>query len=161
MNTKEFKDLQAHWYNILRDDGFEDVEHPTSKALKSYQDTYPLMRRSTANIAAQYTPETAQYYQFVKSFLHNGPKITSKDRIIMRLHAEGTSLRKISAYLRRHCKYPRNYKPSKPKPYSHFYVYGRLKKLRTLLAHFIAQESYRDDDELEINILDNNPTDLS
>ncbi len=89
--TKKFKDLQAAWYGVLRESGFEDAEELVAgqlvlrqKASHPYRGADPLTRDCKE-----------AYYNFVAQKVQETVFTRDIDRIILAMHADGKKIRHI------------------------------------------------------------------
>lgn len=83
---QSFDQLQAEWYEKLKQDGFKDVEH---KGLLKTWDHFYFQER--------YTPDTFHtreaYYTLAQEFLNDHPFESTMDRLIWEKHTAGLSVR--------------------------------------------------------------------
>ncbi len=88
----EDKKLQTHWYNILKEEGFVDIEDTSL-------DDRPLIewhnfKFKKCNIERRMATET--YIDEARNLLHTYGFANSTHRLIWELHCEGTSIREIA-----------------------------------------------------------------
>lgn len=80
--------LQIKWYKILKEQGFEDIEHLNSDG--SFSD---YLKNDSYKLAQRYNDSTEQYYIQARQYLHS-----IEDPLeykIWHLHSEGLSYDKI------------------------------------------------------------------
>jgi len=99
--TKEQVKLQQEWYQILKDDGFEDCEYIDRKGepkewLKGNSKFSPIYeeQQSTDNAQLDYDA-TYGYFDSALVIYHRNDFDNEKDRNIWLRHAEGATLRQI------------------------------------------------------------------
>lgn len=93
-SSKDFKKLNAKWAKKLKESGFEDIE----------QDETHLNFWNGSRLATLYTDEQFQarqeYYRIAGQFLHEYKFDSDLDRTIWEMHANGSSIRNITTYLK-------------------------------------------------------------
>ncbi len=97
---KQFKDLQAHWYEILKNEGFQEIEDTNSprEFLKCWHHSYFIIKTKNARNFKSNT----EYYYKAAQFLETYNFQSFYEKEVWRLHAEGKSVRAIAAYLKNH-----------------------------------------------------------
>lgn len=91
--SKEFKALEALWYQKLAASGFNDIEDTETpeRGLKAWHSAY---------FKARYTPDAFEakrlYFELAQSFLHAHEFESEMERQVWELHCEGLSLRTIA-----------------------------------------------------------------
>lgn len=93
MVGKPPKELQNHWYQKLKENGFNDIEDTSSprEMLKSWHSTLFIHRYEKERFTAR-----QQYFEIVTQFLHSHEFESELEREIWFLHSEGKSLREIA-----------------------------------------------------------------
>jgi DNA-directed RNA polymerase specialized sigma24 family protein len=81
----KLKQLQAHWYRKLKDDGFEDIEDPDTGFLKTWTGY------------REFRVDKAAYYRLAQLTLASRrmARFSRTRRAIWRLHAKGLSYTEI------------------------------------------------------------------
>lgn len=166
-NSKEFKELQQKWYQKLESEGFSDIEVYKNKAGTYYPNPYPnqdvknlyTIRKNldTSENFELYREQTFLYYSGCRAFLaHYSSPLPFLDHKILKLHAEGLSIRKIQKALESFvCKYPPIRRSSGlRKYYSKCFVHLRLKEIKKLVdtwnatsPHGVRYSDYGDLDD--------------
>ncbi len=137
--TKELYDLRKEWYAKLDASGFKDIER-TGRLKATHYDPYGAILSSPDSVLrAKYTLEAFQHYQSLRNFAHitqvvpfshsQPVKITSNDRIILRMTGNGHTIAEISRHMRQRCKH----KTDKRTSFSVFWVHTRLQYLINLM----------------------------
>jgi hypothetical protein len=87
--TPKLKQLQAHWYQKLRDSGFKDIEDPETGYLKTWTGY------------REFREDKAEYYRIVRNTLRSRrmAQFSRMRRAIWRLHSKGLSYTEIVAEL--------------------------------------------------------------
>jgi hypothetical protein len=93
LNSPEFRKLQRQWYAKADKAGFKDLE----KFIGEDQQPADLLHGpSLRNAADMFNPEKRHYYRQWSCFLaHMAETLSSRDRLIAELYAEGTKYRNI------------------------------------------------------------------
>lgn len=90
----DFEQLQAYWYQKLKELGFEDAENR-----KGYLKDYPQKR-----LAREYTQETFEekqnYYRLASQYFHDGYFFDAHEKKVWELHVLGLPNRDIAFELR-------------------------------------------------------------
>lgn len=86
----DFEQLQSHWYQKLKEDGFEDIETSmgNSSKLKAWHSVYFHARHSPENFAFQ-----EEYYRRASIFLEDYSFSSHLEEEIWRYHTYGFSIR--------------------------------------------------------------------
>ncbi len=95
--TEEFRKLQDKWYGKLAKDGFEELEY-----FDHNNEPNTFMRRgATADLARQYTPDAARYYELAQQYYWavRWSRWPAKYRTIWRMHSYGHTDDDVSKYL--------------------------------------------------------------
>jgi len=79
----EFRDLKRHWYALLRESGFRDLE----EADGSLRDRWHHNRAVKTPVLVR--EAVVSYFDAVGSYLHHGEFDSAVDRQIWELHGEG------------------------------------------------------------------------
>lgn len=137
--NKKLYDLRKEWYAKLDESGFKDIER-TGRLKATHYDPYGAILSSPDSVLrAKYTVEAFQHHQNLRNFSyvtrvtpnpHSQPiKITSNDRIILRMTGNGSTIAEISKHMRQRCKH----KTAKRTSFSVFWVHTRLQYLINLM----------------------------
>jgi hypothetical protein len=96
--TKQFKELQAHWYGILKKQGFEEIEDVNSprEYLKRWEHIY----FAKTNYHQRRFDAKEAYYSKAAEYLHSYNFASMFEKEVWRLHSEGQSVRKIAIYFK-------------------------------------------------------------
>ncbi len=89
-NSKEFKALKKEWYDKLKENGFEDIEH-LDNSLARYE-SYHHAERYNDDIKRD---AKIYYYDKAEKFYQNYKFSSEKDKTIWKFHKEGISVRNI------------------------------------------------------------------
>lgn len=94
--SREFKELQAEWYNKLKKTGFEDIEDVNSprEYLKVWDSTY-----FQSNYVPMIFLAKQEYYRRSAIFLMDYTFFNSEEKNIWQHHSEGIPLRQIAKNL--------------------------------------------------------------
>lgn len=91
---EDIKQLKAHWYQKLKEEGFKDAETPNG-----YLKDHPVER-----LKRDYTPEKfnekQNYFRLAAQFYHDHTFDSFHEQKVWQLHAEGLSLREMATQLR-------------------------------------------------------------
>ena len=92
--TEEFLKQRKEYYDKLKKEGFRDIEITDWSTGDSGN---LLMGFGHMDAVRRYTPEDQRYYELARQKAQNlrSRKYTKDDRIVWRLHAQGTSFRAI------------------------------------------------------------------
>lgn len=93
-HSKEFKELQKHWYSKLERTGFDDVES-NEDMLTDWHSTHFKERNRSTDIGA-----IEEYYRIAGHFLHSYQFESKKEQTIWSYHSEGLSVRDIVSVMR-------------------------------------------------------------
>ena len=95
LKKPNFLDLQKHWYKILKESGFQDIEDCNNKfrPLKSWH-SFKWANRDSYFIEAK-----IKYYTDAVHFLSEYEFETPEQKTIWMLHSEGFSVREIEREL--------------------------------------------------------------
>lgn len=115
------KDQQDYWYQILKNEGFEDIEDPVTRLLKHWSGQVVWKGQPWSSAEGKYTKvhqeqskqkpvsygysnitwkkSQAEYYRQAAQFLHSHTFISPTEHQAWKLHSEGISLRKSAAQL--------------------------------------------------------------
>ncbi len=87
MNSREFKALQKHWYSVLRDDGFEDIEELKGRQLVISQSCSSRFARLPEHIKQA----RIEYFNQILYFIYSENKTFRNEvhRYILMRYAEG------------------------------------------------------------------------
>ena len=102
--VKNFKSLRDEWYQILKEDGFNDIEQ-TDGLLKFWTNT---RFRVVHNVELYESKK--KYFELAGQYCHDGIFKSEINRKIWQLHSEGLSIREIADKIKETSK---NYKKSK------------------------------------------------
>lgn len=147
-DSKEFRKLQAKWYEKLRKSGFDDLEWTDTKTGHGQNTSY--LKKQIPNNLGERMHATDLYYTMCRNWLtHAGPKL-KKDRMAFELHAEGKGYREILKMIE-------NFDHRKR---SLFYLFQRMKPLvKEMLAWNETDPrgviKSRNDEALEIEVFAN------
>ena len=164
--TREFKNLKQEWYEKLDQEGFYDIETFKSRSGEFRENPYPnqdvknlyMVRKNLVNQDnfEQYRHQTFLYYSGCRNFLAHSRPLPFLDDKILKLHAEGLSIRKIRAVLDDYiCRYPRyKFKGKYKTNFSKSFVHQRIQHIKELVTtwnatseHGIRFEDYEEPDE--------------
>lgn len=98
--SKEFKELQAQWYQKLKESGFEDIENTDKGCLKMWSSTF--QHEKTIHSSQAFHAKQAYFYEATHSsqqFLDCPLFFDPIDQRAWRYHCDGLSLREISLKL--------------------------------------------------------------
>lgn len=87
----EFERLQAYWYQVAKDSGFEDAEKPSGGLKKALERRF---------IKVQDHKAVNKYYRLASEILYTHTFSTTQEQQIWDYHSRGWSLRKIAAELK-------------------------------------------------------------
>lgn len=80
-NDHRYNDpLVRHWYKVLKDSGFNDIEH----------------RRELSSIV-KINEQSVSYYHKASQFLHTNKWVSHRDQTIFEKHCDGLSVRRIAS----------------------------------------------------------------
>ncbi len=85
--TEEFKRLDSEWKAKLKESGFEDLEDENENLTEAQISTQSSYAKGAA------------YYEAIERIVQEYPFKRETDRVILKLHSEGMSLRKIAERL--------------------------------------------------------------
>ena len=85
---KKFSDLQKEWYERIKQEGFVDIEYPSSRPKYEYIES------------AEKLISTQNYYSICADFLKDYNFSSELDREIWNLHSEGYSIRQTGSILK-------------------------------------------------------------
>lgn len=164
--SRDFRDLKQKWYKKLEESGFEDLETFKSKSGEFRENPYTnqdvknlyAIRKhlSTQDNFEIYHRQTFLYYSGCRNFLAHSRPLPFLDDKILKLHAEGYSIRRIREELATFiCKYPRTRWKGKYKTmFTKDYVHSRIREIKKLVAtwnatspHGIRYQDYEETDE--------------
>lgn len=94
--SKEFKELQATWYNRLKESGFEDIE---KKNYMKWTTSQTLARSSNRNREV-FFKSIEHYYRLAGYFRYDHIFTNKIDQFIWSLHSEGKTMREIVRVLK-------------------------------------------------------------
>lgn len=94
-SSKQFKDLQAKWYEKLAEEGFQEIENVRTGQLKQWSMHYVQCKRDK-DFALNLIQETNQYFHSAQTVLNDYQFKTERERRIWELHCEGLSTRQIA-----------------------------------------------------------------
>ena len=132
-NKNALNKLRKAWYEHLKELGFNDVEFSGKQDYKLFNDHSGILKNSSTLLSSKYNIFTYTYYEIARYLGHNATFLSKIDAKLLELHGDGYTINKISLYLRDNFKYPKQNTPRKRKPYSDFWVYNKLKSLKSLI----------------------------
>ena len=138
-DKKSLNKLRKDWYDRLKAKGFIDIEYNPNNAKNPFND-HSYIKNDSAFLGLKYNYFTAKYYEITRFLGDNATFLSNIDAKLLKLHGNGYTLEKISNYLRKNFKYPRQKTKRKRKPYSTFWVYNRLKTLKLLILLYAETE---------------------
>jgi len=130
MNDKEFKALQAKWYNKLKRSGFDDIELGFE-----YSD---YIKNHGITTAKRYDSNTFEHYRRCRIHLNHHKFKDKYDKRLFIMYTEGISYRKMIVEFKRRYKLTR----------SVYYFHSNCKRLlieMNLLRLWINEESEESD----------------
>lgn len=92
-DTEEFKELQAKWYNKLKEKGFEDIED-TKGNLKRWGHTVSLLDNPDAHKV--WRDSQVEYYRLANQYLFDKTFPSAVWKLIWKLHAQGMTFKAIA-----------------------------------------------------------------
>ena len=98
MSNKDFAKLQKIWYKKLADSGFQEIEANNGGQLKWSSSSQSARNLARTSLVSQ--DNKRQYYRLAGFFLHEYAFDSQTDKFIWSKHAEGVSVRNISALLK-------------------------------------------------------------
>jgi len=159
--SKNFLNLRSKWYKKLEKTGFDDIE--------LYQDCKgnfdnSFLKYQQVNLKYNMSYETylihfnhyqnlrkfSCSHQFKLYFVPTPAKSVRMLRKITELHANGHSVRYISTHLRRYWKQPATKRGRAGKAYSHFWVFNKIKLIKSALYKYISAEEAKQQDLFSI-----------
>lgn len=93
---KDFKSLEAHWYQKLKEEGFEDAENVSkeTRPLKVEHGYYYICRYDELSFK-----QKEEYFRLCDRFRNEFPFDNEFDQAVFGLHAAGRSNREIAKVL--------------------------------------------------------------
>lgn len=92
---RKIKQLRRHWYNVLKDEGFCDIEKLLDNGHLSFFIKRPAVhKRNTFNNHYRYE-DTLYFYRLASWFLHDYEFRETIDKQIWELFCEGKTMRQI------------------------------------------------------------------
>jgi len=121
--SEQFLELQAKWYDKLKQKGFQDIEEFSDK----YGNRKSFLKRSSKSLSYKYNPTTFQHFRLARNFLEHGHFSSKLDKFIWKLYAEGYSYRDIIVELAK-----------KDIHYSVFFIFKKVRQLNQDMRLFNA-----------------------
>jgi hypothetical protein len=94
--NSDFKKVQAHWYQKLKNEGFKDIEDTRSedRLLLTWHSRYFVYKYSSLGFQSKQV-----YFEMAQDFLNEHPFASDWDIQVWTLHTEGLSIREIARKL--------------------------------------------------------------
>lgn len=92
INKAQLKQLQAEWYQRLRETGFDDIEQTaeSNAKLRSWHSYHFSIQHDPSRFQAK-----QEYYYKATQYLDHGKFRTKTEKHLWKLHSEGLGLRQI------------------------------------------------------------------
>lgn len=140
--------LLRHWYQILADEGFHDLEIIDKKS--RYGVSMIKFRRPSLQLGKKYSPAVELFYDLCRAYLHAAP-FSVRDYYLWSLYCEGVPYREIGKLMKKRFRYRKQGKLRFK--FDLFWLTKRLKAIRSDMFnyHFHNPEGMLHDEYVEEN----------
>lgn len=133
--SKEFRELQRHWYQVIKDKGFKDIETFAANSSKPFDMMY--RPGSCTAFRARNRESIEDYYYYGTHFFNEYEFENEFDKNVWGMHMEGIPYRTIAKTL--------NTNVSK--------TFGCIKKLAPIYYTWRAETTASQESESELHVL--------